>query len=173
MQDERGFLINSESEKFTRPERCRARSILVAQRARILGSKDKPEDLATVMQRDLKELTGQDDGGTLRRWFRCWAISVSAEDGMSWTAESIRQFLTKTRPDFRRFCLADAPMIDGMPEIARLVGIKTFLRLAAQKRLTTSFLTLRSWLTPVIVGSSIVLALAVRVLDVFWKIKSP
>src|SRR5437762_13662866 len=98
MHDGRTFLTNSESEKFKRPERCRARSILVAQRARILGSKDKPEDLATVLQKDLKELTSQDDGETLRRWFRCWAISVSAEDGMSWTAESIHQFLTKTRP---------------------------------------------------------------------------
>ena len=58
---------------------------------------------------------------------------------------------------------------DSMPIIADLVGLRTFLRLAAKHKLTRSFLTLRWWLAPALVVGVVAVGALVRVVDAILK----
>ena len=161
------FLRHSEWAEFQKPGRFVPRYAALPRDGKVVPVSSKPEELLPALRKDLE---ARKDG---QIWFRCWSISVGADDGMSWTAESISQELSKARPHFHQDCIPAAPTVNRLPAIARIVGEKNFLRLAARHRITTSFLTLRSWLTPAIIGSAFALALTLRIIEVLFKAKSP
>ena len=161
----RGSKFVEDWEEFNKPDRIVPRSALLLSEGNTASFPRKPEDLVGLLRNDLVHREGH--------WFRCWSISVRVDDGMSWTAERVRMALERDRPTFRTFCFPKLSSVDGLPRIAALIGQKTFLRLAARRGVTTSFFTLRSWLTPAIFGLSLALALAAKVLEILLKVKSP
>jgi hypothetical protein len=152
-------------EEFNKPDRFVPRSASLLSEGNTASFPRKPEELIALLRNDLVNREGH--------WFRCWSFSVRVDDGMSWTAERVRMALEQDRPTFRSFCFPKLSSVDGLPRIAALIGQKTFLRLAARRGVTTSFFTLRSWLTPAIFGLSLALALAAKVLEIVFKLKSP
>ena len=162
---QRGSKFVEDWEEFNKPDRFVPRSASLLSEGNTVNFPRKPEDLIGLLRKDLANREGH--------WFRCWSFSVRVDDGMSWTAERVRMSLEEDRPTFRSFCFPKLSSVDGLPRIAALIGQKTFLRLAARRGVTTSFFTLRSWLTPAIFGLSLALALAAKVLEILLKVKSP
>ncbi len=161
----REFLAGIESEKFQAPGRFIPRSAALLADGGSRSAPGKPEDLTALLTKDIPD--------NQERWFRCWSVAVRAGDGMTWTAEGVRLALLEARPTFRCFCISQRSSVDQLPQIATILGDKTFLRIAARKHIASSFLTLHSWLGPLIVAACVFLTFAAKLLEVAWKTKSP
>lgn len=103
------------------------------------------------------------------KWFECWCITVPDRDGMSWSAEKLNATIEEYYPRFKRLCLTDRRTTDELPLISDCLGRKQFLKLAADHKLTTSFLTLRSWTTWVIIIAAVALLFIINVLEHLLK----
>lgn len=123
------------------------------------GAPADPEPLTDGILERVRKLVETD-----AKWFACFCISVKEDDGMSWSAESVSTALAGAYPRFKRWYFGDKITTDSLPLIARYLGTKRFLKLASDHDLTTSFLTLRSWMTPVIIGAALLLGVLEYVL---------
>jgi hypothetical protein len=158
MRKPNSFLAIGKREEFATPGRCLPRSAVeVALDAE--GATPEPESLTDSILKRVRKLVETD-----AKWFACFCISVKEDDGLSWSAESVTTALAGTYPRFKRWCFGDKITTDSLPLIARYLGTKRFLKLAADHDLTTSFLTLRSWVTPVIIGAALLLGVLEHVL---------
>src|SRR5689334_2688361 len=133
MQRGPAFLTKSKWEEFQMPGRFAARSAALLS-GKVISFSKQAKDLVTLLRDDLK--SRQNSG----RWFRCWSVSVYADDGASWSAENVGAALAEALPNFHSICISDLSTADGLPAIARVTGYKSFLRLAARRHVTTSFL---------------------------------
>ena len=129
------FLDPRGREEFSTPGRLVPRS---AVRRDTAGS--RPLFLTDLIRGRLAELERLGAGN----WFQCFSVTVKQDDGMSWTAESVVTWARDKQPRFHCWLLAGNIAAESLPVVADLVGVKTFLRLAARHQLTSSFLTLRN-----------------------------
>jgi hypothetical protein len=152
------FLVIGKREEFATPGRCLARSA-VEDALDPEGGPPEPEILTDSILKQVRKNVETD-----AKWFACFCISVKEDDGMSWSAESVTTALAGTYPRYKRWCFGDKTSTDSLPLIAMYLGKKRFLKLAADHGLTTSFLTLRSWMTPVIIGAALLVGVLENVL---------
>jgi hypothetical protein len=164
MDQSGAFLSAGEYEKFRKPGRCRRRSIVELPLEAAPGLPPKARGLVSYVLGQLKSLVASD-----ARRFECICIRVKEGDGMTWSAEAVYEAITEHYPHFTRWALAGRMTPDSMPLIASLIGVRKFLKLAVDHHLTTSFITLRSWVAPVIVASAVLAAAASKLLEVLLK----
>lgn len=127
---------------------------------------------ATQQSDDLLKYIGRRfnvDRPSYVNWFDCLCVRVRAEDGMSWSAEAVYQYVARYYPYFKRFCLTSNQTTDDLPAIAELVGVRRFLKAAVENGLTTSFITLRWWVAPAFIALVTVGAVAVKVFEALAK----
>lgn len=96
--------------------------------------------------------------------WRCLCIEVTEDDGMTWSAEAARRAAGKAAPHFRQICLIQGKRPDRLPQIVSWIGQYRFLRLAVAHKLTSEFVTLRSWMTPLLVAAVVALTGVVELL---------
>jgi hypothetical protein len=77
--------------------------------------------------------------------FACICVTVDQDDGMSWSAELVRTRAAERHPDWNQWCLTQGATEYGLPEIARIVGLRPFLRRAVAHRLASPFFTMSPW----------------------------
>jgi hypothetical protein len=131
------------------------------------GESVKPKWLSSVLTERIETLRRGE-----RQWFGCMCVTVRRDDGASWSAEAASRVLARDYPTFKRWLLADTITTEGLPVIAPYVGVTSFLKLAADHKLTTSFLTLRSWMTPAICLLAVLVGVATRMFGVLVKASS-
>jgi len=161
------FLDPFEYDEFKKQDRFIPRSIVEIEKDKIDQEKLEPWKLISYISNRLKTLIR-----SKYKWFECICVSVKNGDGMSWSAESVNDFFIHNYPTFKRWCLANKLTTDSMPLIADYVGKKKFLKLAVANKLTTSFLTLRSWMTPLIIISAIIVGFLIKFSKVILEIKT-
>ncbi len=152
------FLDPDNTSRFTEvPGRCVPRSVQYSAGA------SAPMPLVSHILDRVRALAG----GALQ-WFECVCVTVIKDDGMTWSAESVRVALLEKHPGFRCWTLAGRDQ-DGMPQIAELVGEEAFLKLAARFKLTSPFFTLTSWIGPLVVLLAVAIAVATKFGDELAK----
>ena len=151
---EYSFLTTAARDEFDKPGRVVPR--LVIKLPTGPAPRDPKSELLTDMiARRMESLQRQQ-----RAWFAAACITVRRDDGMTWSAESVNRFAARRFPTFHRWCLADKIVPESLPLIAHLVGKRRFLKLAVNHKLTTSFVTLRSWMTPLLLAVSLLVGVA-------------
>lgn len=157
-----GFLgTSSEVEDFARVGRRIRRAVVELGGESGEGqSVDTGELLEEVVENALRAETG----AASRTW-RCICTEVAEDDGMTWSAEEARRAAGHAAPHFQQICLPQTKREDRLPQIATWVGKTKLLRLAVEHKLTTEFVTLRSWVTPVLVAGIVLLTGLLEV----WK----
>ncbi|MBV8866637.1 MAG: hypothetical protein JO210_14680 [Acidobacteriaceae bacterium] len=141
------FLSQDDQKLFVTPGRLVARSV----RRVAEGGDQKPELVTRAVLGQLNQLPEFEQNR-----FRCCCISVVPDDGMSWSAELIAGAIAEAAPQYKRWCIRDAPERSKLPAIAEIIGERRFVNCAAKWKFTTRFLSLRPWMTWAILAFSIV-----------------
>jgi len=106
--------------------------------------------------------------------FFCSCIQIKEDDGMSWDCEVVNQIVAHNFPHLKRWQLTGNARKDELPLITSYVGLKKLLRLAVEHKLTDSFfsfISLRSWMTPTIIGLSLLVGFFIKLLESLQKLK--
>lgn len=152
------FLDRDNSSKFSEvPGRCVPRSVQYS------AGPSAPMPLVSHILDRVRALAG----ATLQ-WFECLCVTVMQDDGMTWTAESVRVGLMEKYPGFRCWTLAGRGS-GGLPQVAELVGEGAFLKLASRFKFTSPFFSLRSWLGLPVVFLAVAIAVATKFGDELAK----
>ena len=158
------FLTAEKYEEFLKPDRFVARSIAEVGRESGRANVATRTDLITHVTTRLHAISRREGSS-----FESVCIRVRRGDGMSWSAEAVRAALREQAPHFTTWAISNRTIADGMPIMAKLIGLRAFLRLAAQHKLTRSFVTLRWWLAPALVGVVIAGGALGRIMDGLLK----
>ncbi|HKV39720.1 MAG TPA: hypothetical protein VJX67_10955, partial [Blastocatellia bacterium] len=173
-----GFITDAEYREFQKSKRVIPRTLLetfldqpspdhAADRRRPALTEVR---LLPTLRDELKRVTsGQSKG------FACVSIEVKEGDGTKWNAEAVNQLIGENFSQLKRWIFTQNKTTDdSLPVIAGFIGMKAFLRLAVKHRLTPSFisfLSLRSWMTPVIVLAAFCLTFALRSGEMLLKVR--
>ena len=167
MTDSSSFLGPSELEQYNQPGRRLNRFIVRSKSKQKDGGAPAEKGLQPYLFNRLKTLFG----GEYKN-FECCFINITEGDGSSWSAQVASDVLTKHFPHLYRWCLADQLNVDNLPLVANFIGIRDFLKTAVANKLTTSFYGLRSWLTPLIIITAVLVGIATKALQILLKSKT-
>jgi hypothetical protein len=103
------------------------------------------------------------------RWSRLFCIEVRENDGMSWTAESVRIALAKRFPAFKLIAVRNEAATDRMPVIADILGRNLFMRRAVKLGLADEYPTFHSWRSVLLLALAVGLIFAKSLADVLLK----
>jgi hypothetical protein len=156
------FVRPEHLEDFTRPGRRLPRSTIEVSLEDPDARPDTQTPLEDAVLQRLQKTTA------LGSAFGCVCVQVRRGDGMSWGAEAISRAVREKLGHLPRWHVAKTLVEDALPAIARVVGVGPFLKLAVTEKLTTSFITLRSWVTPAIIGGAVLAGAAIKIYEV-WK----
>ena len=108
--------------------------------------------------------------------FVCNCISVREGDGMSWAAEAVSAKILKDFGKLTLWALSNTLTTDSLPVISSLIGLNSFLGLAAANgvaRSSVSFISLRRWMTPLIIVMAVAIGTAINIVTTIQKSKFP
>jgi len=165
------FITAHEYQEFQKPNRFVPRTIFETPLARTGQGAPQQAKLDSVVTSKLRTIVNSETNS-----FACICIGVKEGDGMSWSAESVNGAAAQHFAHFQRWQLANEITTDSMPLISDFIGVKSFLRHAVVHKLTPSFLsfiTLRSWMTPLIVFLAVALGFVIKSGEILQKAKFP
>ena len=153
----KAFFIPVEDEAdFDRPGRRVARSIV---------QQGFHESSQSVLLADHVRKLITDGVKTGRNWFEALTISIHADDGLTWAAETVARTVTSGPWNFKIWRIKDQRTADSLPVIADLVGHSRFMTLAAKRGLADWFVTWKSWPAIAAVATALVLGVVAEVLE--------
>ncbi len=135
MPGESSFLRSEELTEFSKPCRFHSRHVVKVplQQSEIDPA---PEELTSRVVKAVKAITRSDS-----RSFQCDCVVVRADDGMSWSAESVRKKALAEFPQFDVVGLGRRESQD-LPYITRLLGERRLLQAAVKHKLAKWYPTL-------------------------------
>lgn len=158
------FLTHTEHDEFLKPGRFIDRSLVDSDTASGRQAISNTRGLTQYLSEYIKQLERREG-----QWLDLLCIRVRPDDGMSWSAEAVSDILNDKLGHYTQWRLSGLTNAELLPAIARLIGVRTFLRLAIQHRLTRSFFTLRPWLAPIIIAVVIVASVVGKMLETAIK----
>jgi hypothetical protein len=96
-------------------------------------------------------------------------IQVKEDDGMTWSAEAVNSELRRRHPKCQHWLLANYMAEFELPLISKVVGITPLLKIAAKNKLLSLYITAKPWMRWVILGAAVLVAFAVKLLEVWQK----
>src|SRR5207253_2964380 len=94
------------------------------------------------------------------RWIRAACVEIRENDGMSWSAETVRVALHKQYAGFQVFSVRNEPSTDRLPALATILGRDRLMRRAVENGLAEAYPTFRSWRSLVLMVLVLALAFA-------------
>lgn len=167
MNNPYNFLGPSESDLYIQPDRKIDRYIIKDPSEQQDSLSTKEQNLSSYFDGELKVLTKAE-----YRWFKCRFIQVLEGDGSSWSSQMVNDKVKNHLSHFNRFCLADQINFGKLPLIADFIGRKFFLKAAVDNKLTTSFIGLKNWFTPMIILVAVIIGIGLKALEIILKYKT-
>lgn len=171
------FILQSQVDDFTKTGRFIPRTIIeklpiyIEPAYRDRARTEPPGQLVGIVRKKLRDLLIAPGS----RKFECLCLEVEDDDGMSWSAESVSQSIREDidLSKFSPWCFRNETPIEHLPAIAEFIGHKTFLKLAVRNKITSDFPAMKSWMSVLIVFAGVMVGIAVKIVELWLKVKEP
>lgn len=150
-----------------RPGRFQPRCIIPTP---LTPSVQKPasEELTTSVLARLRALSRKPD-----KWFGCYCIGVTPDDGMSWSAEAVAQQVAGQFRSYVVLPLSRQTATDSLPHIVQVIGERNLMKAAVRRKLANWYPTLYVSHAPLILACIFLLGGLIAVLQALLKLWSP
>ena len=166
------FLNHTDDLLIEEPNRFFPRSVVAVNTDQAEASKETPISLEDAIFNRVESLIEGLELEATSKWFKCFCISVDDRDGMSWSAQRVSAEAGRRYPQYTRWCLLNKTDPHGLPQIAALIGERSFLNLAAKHRLASRVHSL-TWSTVVVIVLTLLAGVLGKVLETLLKFGTP